>query len=142
MPIGRPSNYSELVEPKLDLICDWARHGVSNEQIANNLGVAVGTLYEYKRLFPKLNEALKTREEADAVVEGALYKRAIGYDYIETIKGGEVVHKHLPPDTTAALAWLNNRRPNDWMNQRKPTIEFDGKITLEGILRKVEGPQY
>ena len=62
----------------------WARDGLSNEQIAHNMGINVSTLYKYKNMCPEIAEALKKgKEVVDIEVENALHKRAIGYDYQE-----------------------------------------------------------
>lgn len=135
------TRYEEFIKPKLDLVKDWARHGVYNEQIAVNLGVSPGTFQQAIFDHPELAAALKTREEADAIVENALFRRACGYDYQETTKDGSVVDRHLPADVTACLAWLNHRRPQDWVAPAKG-VQFEGKVTLEGVLRAVEGDKY
>lgn len=125
---GRPSKYETHVKPYLNQIAAWARNGLVDEQIAQNLGVATSTFYEYKKKFPELSEALKTNKElADLEVENALRQRALGYEYNEITKeliNGElvvtkVVTKQMAPDTTAQIFWLKNRRPDIWRDRHE-----------------------
>lgn len=59
----------------------WARDGLTNEQIANNVGITATTLYEWINRYPEISEALKRGKAiVDIVVENALLKRALGYD--------------------------------------------------------------
>ena len=39
----------DKVKDKLILVEGWARDGLTDEQIANNLGINVATLYRYKK---------------------------------------------------------------------------------------------
>ena len=48
---GRKSVYTEKVLPKLELVEGWARDGLSEKDIAHNLGIALSTLSEYKNKF-------------------------------------------------------------------------------------------
>lgn len=62
----------------------WARDGLTDEQIAQNIGVATSTLYEWKKRYSEISEALKRgKEVVDRQVENALLKRALGYSYNE-----------------------------------------------------------
>ena len=62
----------------------WARDGLIDEQIAQNIGIRAATLYEWKKRFPEISEALKRGKEViDRQVENALLKRALGYEYKE-----------------------------------------------------------
>lgn len=62
----------------------WARNGLTDEQIAHNMGVSTATLYNYKRNHLEILEALKKGKEViDIQVENALLKRALGYSYSE-----------------------------------------------------------
>jgi transposase-like protein len=117
------------VEEKLILIEAWARDGLTDEQIANNLGISPRTLYYYKNKYPQFLQALKRgKEVVDVEVENALLKKALGYSYVETteeplynsvtgepIKDDEGKHiiavtkrvtKQVVPDTTAQIFWL------------------------------------
>lgn len=125
------SKYFTHVEPKLELIECWARDGLTDEQIAKNLGVAVSTFNEYKNKYPEFSESLKKGKEIiDYQVENALLKRALGYEYEEiTYENGEEtkrVVKQVAPDTTAQIFWLKNRKPQQWRD--KKDIEHSGEI--------------
>jgi transposase len=62
----------------------WARDGLTNKQIAQNVGVAYSTLRDWVKKFPALSESLKKgKEVVDRQVENALLKRALGYEYTE-----------------------------------------------------------
>jgi len=89
-----------LTKDGLTLISGWARDGLIDEQIAHNMGIATGTLYEWKKKFPEIADALKTgKEVVDYQVENALLDKA------------------LDGDTTAQIFWLKNRRPDKWRDK-------------------------
>ena len=115
-----------LTPDGLLLLEAWARDGLIDEDIAHNVGISPATLYEWKKRFPEISEALKRgKEVVDIQVENALFKRAMGYEYEETKiiiseKDGrrvETVKKQMPPDTTAQIFWLKNRKPEKWRDR-------------------------
>lgn len=115
----------------LQLLAGWARSGLTDEQLAHNMGIAVSTLYEWKKKYSEISESLKSNKEiADVAVENALYKRAIGYQYTETTKeDGKVVKtvvKEVVPDTTAQIFWLKNRQPERWRDKQE--VQHSGNI--------------
>lgn len=131
----------ESVKEKLILIEAWARNGLKDEQIANNLGISKETFYKYKREHPDFSDSLKKgKEVVDFEVENALLKRAMGYEYDEKTyetkyderqeKFVEVlikrVTKQVAPDTTAQIFWLKNRKPTEWKDKQE--IEHNGSI--------------
>lgn len=109
----------------------WARDGLTDEQIARNMGISPSTLYEWKKKYPEISEVLKKgKEVVDRQVENALLKRALGYDYeevktlIEDVDGKkkkkvEKTVKHIVPDVTAQIFWLKNRKPEIWRDRRE-----------------------
>lgn len=120
----------------------WARNGLTDEQIAQNMSINVATLYRYKEKYCEICEALKRGKDViDIQVENALLKRALGYAYVETKtevskKDGKKVTttiKEVIPDTTAQIFWLKNRRPDLWRDKQQ--IEHSGQINnpFEGI---------
>ena len=118
----------------------WARDGLTDEQIAHNMGICRDTLIEWKKKFPDISDALKRGKEVlDIEVENALLKRALGYDYTEervevskengkkTVKTTQTV-KHVPPDTTAQIFWLKNRRQDRWRDKQQ--LEHSGSVDV------------
>lgn len=58
----------------------WARNGLTDEQIAANMGIAPKTLYRWKEQYCQICQSLKRGKEiVDIQVENALLKRALGY---------------------------------------------------------------
>ena len=144
--------YQEWLDPDgLLLLEGWARDGLTDEQIAGNVGITETTLYEWKNRFPEISEALKKgKEVVDIQVENALLKRALGYDYQEQRieksekDGTKIIQtiKHVPADTTAQIFWLKNRRPDKWRDKPEVPGDSDGlrraKELLEGISSAID----
>ena len=130
--------YQQWLEPEgLTLLEGWARDGLTDEQIAGNIGINPATLYDWKNKFHEISEALKKgKEVVDYQVENALLKRALGYDYQEekveiSEKDGKKVTqtiKHVPADTIAQIFWLKNRRPDKWRDKPVNEANADGNL--------------
>lgn len=121
--MAKPKVDDWLQDEKLIILEGWARDGLTDEQIAENMGISARTLYRWKDKYCQICQSLKKgKEAADRQVENALFKRAIGYEYEEVreeTKGGivtkkTVTTKHIPGDTTAQIFWLKNRKPDYW----------------------------
>lgn len=125
--------YEEWLEDyNLILLEGWARDGLTDEQIAHNIGVTVTTLYNWKNKHVEIFNALKKgKAVADYQVENALYKSAMGYDveeWEEKIDSAGVVHKlhklrHIPANSTAQIFWLKNRKPEQWRDKPAEKVE-------------------
>lgn len=116
----------------------WARDGLTDDQIAYNMGIARSTLNNWKIKFPDVLDSLKLGKEViDRKVENALLKRALGFEYIEVTKelteiGMEVtkeVTKQVSPDTTAQIFWLKNRKPVEWRDRKE--TEVSGSLNVQ-----------
>lgn len=137
------AKYQEwLTEEGLLKIEAWARDGLTDEQIAQNMGISTSTLYEWKKKHNEFSESLKRgKEVVDIQVENALLKRALGYKYEEvtqeraidpkTGKSGlvvtKIVTKEVQPDTTAQIYWLKNRKPEQWRDKPAESTGNDGE---------------
>ena len=123
--------YEDWIEPDNLLRLEaWARDGLTDEQIAHNIGIAPKTLWEWKDKHSSICKALKKGKEViDIQVENALLKRALGYEYEEdcfTKEGIMRLRKYSHPDTTAQIFWLKNRKIKEWRDKQE--IEHSGSI--------------
>lgn len=109
----------------------WARDGLTDEQIATNMGITRSTLYEWKNKYSDISDALKEgKEVVDRQVENALLKSALGHMYDEVTEERrddelvvtKVVHKEVQPNTTAQIFWLKNRKRAEWRDRVENAI--------------------
>lgn len=93
--------YQKWLEPDgLILLTGWARDGLTDEQIAHNMGIAVRTLGGWKEKYLPIMQALKAgKEVVDYQVENALLRAA------------------LEGNVTAQIFWLKNRRRAAWKDK-------------------------
>lgn len=134
--------YEKWLEPDgLLLLGAWARGGLTDEQIAKNMGVCRDTLIQWKKRFPDISDTLKKgKDVVDIEVENSLLKRAKGCTVVEETQELMInpdtgkrelvttkkVIKEIPPDTTAQIFWLKNRRPDLWRD--KQSMELSGEV--------------
>ena len=128
-----------LTEDGLTLLRAWARDGLTDEQIAERCGICRDTLYEWKKRFTDISDALKKGKDlADIEVENALFKRACGYTYVETkveyedgveVKRTEIT-KEVPGDVGAQCFWLKNRRSDRWRDKQQVEANVDSEIHI------------
>lgn len=144
-----------LTDDALLLVNCWARDGIYMQEIANRIGISSATLSQWRNKYPLFDEALRTGKEiVDYKVENALLKAALGFttkeikvtigrrqingQWVDVTK--ETTTKEVAPNVTAALAWLNNRKPEKWKRNRDLFFnEEDTDANLKVTI--VRGPQ-
>jgi hypothetical protein len=145
MPQGRPTDYREHFNEQAEKLC---KLGATDKELADFFNVNEDTIHEWKKVHPSFSESIKAGKQlADANVAQRLYERAMGFEHdSEEIKvisiGGEdggseivrvPVRKIYPPDSTAAIFWLKNRRPKEWRDKQDVAMEHSGSIGFTGI---------
>lgn len=99
----------------LFLLESWARDGLTEAQIAGNMGISARTLLNWRKRSVPIFLALKRgKEVSDYEVENALFKSA------------------LEGNVTAMIFWLKNRRPDKWRDRQ------DAKVDLTEMVRIVD----
>ena len=121
--------YDKMVKPNLDRITQMASEGLTQNQIAESLGINIRTMKRYIEEEEELRKAISSgREVAIKEVENAMYNSAIGGKV--TVKKGMKVKKtiyengrkkgevetvepydeemYLKPDTQAGIFLLKN----------------------------------
>ena len=74
MAKGKYETWQE--DDNITLLGAWARDGLTQAQIAKNMGIALSTLKEWIKKYPAISAALKKGKElADYEMENALYKK-------------------------------------------------------------------
>ena len=152
-----------LIPEREEVISTWARNGLTKEEIAEQMGTSRSTLAEWEKKCPDISDALKNaRAYADARVENALFKKAVGY----TVKvPREIRHKHIKynsdgrkteeiedveitmvdeyvhPELGAIAFYLKNRMPDKyrdkWPEISKDEQEQAGRIALSAFAQAV-----
>ena len=134
MPGGRPSKYKPEYA---DLARKFGLLGATNDDLARMFEVDPATIDRWIASKPEFCGALKEgREVADQTVADRLFKRATGYEHpavkIMAYEGQSWEHAYIekyPPDTTAAIFWLKNRRPDLWRDRHETTVNAgDGLV--------------
>ncbi|MDN5236497.1 helix-turn-helix domain-containing protein [Staphylococcus aureus] len=126
--MARIELYEKLdIVNKLGLVEGWKRDGLTDEQIARNLGVSKHTLIKWKKNIPDFLDAIKKgKEVSDYELENALHIRAVGYYYEEetVTNKGEVVkikkYEHANP--TSLIFALKNRLPHKYRDKVEQEI--------------------
>lgn len=131
---GRPSKFKpEFVDQAKKL----AELGATDREVGDFFGVDERTINRWKADHAEFCQSLKVGKHlADDRVEQALYRRALGYSHdavkIAVNAQGEVTQvpfvEHFPPDTTAAIFWLKNRRKDDWRDKHEFEHSANGDL--------------
>lgn len=150
----------QWLEPdNLTLLTAWARDGLIDEEIAKKMNINPTTLYNYKKKYPQIVEALqKGKELVDIEVENALFKKALGYtvtvqkafklkDVIYGENGKKISEKerieyaeeevHIPADTTAQIFWLKNRKKAQWRDKVEVETNDDELNKVKELISKI-----
>lgn len=121
--------------------------GATDLEISQAFDVSVRTIHRWKLEHPEFREALKQGKDiVDDKVEESLLKRATGYSFdtekvivvdkelqrIQTIE-------HVPPDSKAAMYWLQNRRPRFWRATQHIKHDIEAESPLAAFLSDVSG---
>lgn len=140
--IGRPSKYKPSFCEKARQLCE---RGATDAEVADSLGINAATLYRWKGEHSEFCEALKAgKAVADDRVEMSLYHKAIGYTFdsekVFQFQGVIVrtdTKEHVPPDTTAAIFWLKNRRPDQWREKSEVNVRHEVDQMSDDDLKRI-----
>lgn len=134
--MARPSKFKADYIAQAEKLC---RLGATDIEVADFLEVDVRTLYRWKGENEAFCQALKSgKEVSDERVERSLFARATGYEHDEVdirVVAGQIVQtpirKYYPPDTTAAIFWLKNRKPGDWRDKTEQSVSVQMSVADE-----------
>jgi len=105
-----------LESENLLLLQGWKTKGLTDKQIADNIGINVRTLDKWKVKYRQIGQSLKRgKEHANYAVENALLKKA------------------LSGNTTAMIFWLKNNYREKYSDSQKTPLEE--QLTKQQIKR-------
>lgn len=132
---GRPTSYKPEYANIARSMCMM---GATNADLADAFDVTISTVYLWQATHQEFSDAIKAGKDlVDDFVERSLYLQAVGYAHddvdIRTISVGEgqseivmtPIRKQIPPNPTAAIFWLKNRRPDRWRDIK--AVELSGR---------------
>ena len=133
---GRPSKFTDEMPDQARFL---AERGCTDAELAAFFKVTEQTVNNWKISHPEFFESLKLgKEVADQKVERSLFERATGFSHPDTHISnfqGDITEtpltKHYPPDTTACIFWLKNRKPVEWRDKVESDIRITGEIIVE-----------
>lgn len=133
--MARPSKFRPEFVEQARKLCQL---GATAPDLATFFNVAVSTVKLWQVEHKAFSDALKVgKATADRLVEQSLFRRALGYEHDETdlrVVGTKLVktplRKHYPPDTTAAIFWLKNRKPKEWRDRHQHELTGAAGRTL------------
>lgn len=148
MPAGPPTKYKpEFVELAYEFC---SKHGLDDVALSKILHIVPSTLYEWKKEYPKLSEAIKRgKDDYDTgMVEVSLRQRANGYYHPEEkifCNNGEILTyettKHYPPDPASMIFWLKNRHPDRWRDKQEIDHGDQTIIIVSGVPEPSDGQE-
>ena len=135
--MARPTKYNVAFVEQAQKLCEL---GATDAGLADFFGVSERTIYRWQVEHDEFCQSLKVgKEAADERVQRSLYHRAVGFrcttqqaikvktgQYTEQIEVVDI-EVAVPPDTTAGIFWLKNRRPEQW--REKVAVEHSGEVT-------------
>jgi hypothetical protein len=101
---------SKLPFIDLSIVKSMAEAGMTDVQMCKAFKVSRESWRKWKLTNKRFLATLKRAKKlSDDEVVHSLYRRATGF-------------KDHPPDTTACIYWLNNRRPKEWRNRKEVNL--------------------
>lgn len=147
-PVGRPTDFkTEYV----DLAYNYCLLGATDKELATFFNVCESTINNWKISNPEFMESIKKGKDlADAHIATKLFDRASGAEVKkqQAFKVKEVTYENgkrlketekielveltevIAPDTTAAIFWLKNRKPEYWRDKQDIQIDNEGAPTI------------
>lgn len=95
-----------LEADNLLLLQGWKRNGLTDTEIANNMGVSIRTFYNYREKYPKIKQATSVgKEQANFYIENKLFRKA------------------SEGNMTAIIFWLKNNWREKYSDTQRTVLE-------------------
>ena len=151
---GRKSKYETSVEPYLEAINKKIREGVTEEAIAESLGICVATLNNYKKKHPELAAALRDDKGKDVLeklvnagieaacgrwIEEEVTVVVVDEDGIPSKKQKTFTKKYLPPNPTLNIYYTKVYGKDEGFTNDPAELELKkAKFELDKAVEEVK----
>ena len=150
--VGR-NKYPDYVKPRLHEVSKWAREGMYDKDIAKALGISRSVFSEYRKLYPELDDALKSgRKTAVVAIENALFAKALPHKRTTTViehntnvggrgKPGTTERTEVTEvdgDTTAAIFLLKSWDPDRYREKTEVNMNIAPVEIVDDIQTALE----
>lgn len=129
--MAREGTYKEWISGKgLETVCKWAKLGLSDKQIAHNMGLkSVSTYYAWKKRFKEFSDAIKKAKTIPNLeLENSMFDLATGNCYEEITRTIldvktrqpvriEKITRKVPPNPTMQIFLAKNRMPEKYKDR-------------------------
>lgn len=117
----RSKSAEEWLRPdRLVLVRNWVMWGATEEEVAERIGITQRQLKSWRTKYREFDNAIRNAKDvADALVENALYKKAI------------------EGDNTAMTFWLKNRKPEAWRETKSDKASAES-IKLDNEIKRLK----
>lgn len=140
---GAPSKYKAAFDEQAQKLCEL---GATDAQLGDFFGVSEVTINAWKLKHPTFVKSLKLgKGVCDDLVERSLLGRAVGFKHedvhVSNFQGDITltpITKQYPPDVTACIFWLKNRRKESWRDKQE--IDLGGEVAITKVVREFVEP--
>jgi hypothetical protein len=141
------SKYYQFIQPRLEYVLAMRRQKMTYAQVAHNLGISIGTLYNCAKQFPELKERLVIGyQDAISQVINTAYKVAEGFtkDIIrhKTNKDGDIIEYtdsiFFPPNTDM-IKFVLSTQAEGW--NPKQEVHHTGELTFGKLIQEANDIQ-
>lgn len=155
---GRPRKLLPGDTTKIEQAANLTQQGATKKQVAQALGMSVSAFQrslkkpEYRLFAASVKGA---EQERNYAMEDSLYAKGRGF-FIEELETEQTYcparrqlvvtkvktfRRFVPPDTTAAFGWLNNRFPERWCRKPEENISKPATVIFNFIAVGPDGKQ-
>lgn len=137
-------------EDSLLLLRGWKRDGLSDRDVAKQMGIAPETLCRWKARSESIRQVLtKTKEIIDRELEESMFKRASGYyvdEWVEEYRydehGNEFLtyrkktRKYIPPSETMQIFLSKHQIRGKWNDDRTEDDKREQNARIEKLQKE------
>lgn len=156
------AKYKEWLEPDgLLQIKGWARDGLTDAEIAKNMGIGTSSLYSWFKAHKEILDAIKEGRKPKTIeTEDTFYEKKLkGYfveeevmektvqrdasgEIISTIEHKRVNKRYIPPDTTAMIFYLKCRRGEIYNDKLQVNVDTSRNGQLADLIEGLKNNVY